>query len=114
MTELYACTILIKKKLFLFYNLIITEILEGNKKVDLSKVDFIEPRNCNLILGLYKEDEGIITVDNQTFFCMLTRKAYEEMLVLLKPFTEKDTKAHQYLYDIDTPIEFLFAPAGIW
>ena len=97
-----------------FYKLIQDTILIKKQRLDLSKVDFIEPRNCNLILGLFKTDEGILNVDNKTFYCALTLDGYKNVLKLLEPFCKKETKGYQYLYDIDNPTEFLFSPAGTW
>ena len=97
-----------------FRDLIIDTIINRKQKLDLSKVDFIEARNCNLILGLFKTDEGILSVDNKTFYCALTLEGYINMLKLLEPFCKKETKGYQYLYDIDNPTDFLFSPAGTW
>lgn len=95
-----------------FRDLIIDIIINKKQKLDLSQVDFIERRNCNLILGLFKTDEGIISDDNKTFYCALTLDGYENMLKLIEPFCKKETKAYQFLYDIDNPNDFLFSPAG--
>ncbi len=95
-------------------DLIIQTVILKKQRLDLSKVDFIEPRNCNLILGLFKTDEGIISSDNKTFYCALTPEGFTKMLKLIEPFCQKNTKGHQYLYDIDNPIDFLFSPAGTW
>ena len=95
-------------------DLMIQTVVLNKQRLDLSKVDFIEPRNCNLILGLFKTDEGILSSDNQTFYCALTLDNYTNMLKLIEPFCLKNTKGHQYLYDIDNPIDFLFSPAGSW
>lgn len=97
-----------------FRALIKEVIVKRQMKLDLSQVDFIERRNCNLILGLFKSDEGILTNDDETFYCALTLETFETMLTLLEPFCKKDTKGHQYLYEIDNPIDFLFSPAGTW
>lgn len=97
-----------------FKNLIQETILNKKQKLDLAKIDFIEPRNCNLILGAFRVDEGILTEDNTTFYCVLTLKNYENMLKLIAPFCEKDSKSYQYLYEIDNPTDFLFSPAGTW
>jgi hypothetical protein len=97
-----------------FRALIEETIISRKEKLDLSKIDFIETRNCNLILGAFRVDEGILTEDNKTFYCVLTIKSYENMLKLLDPFCKKNTKSHQYLYDIDNPTDFLFSPAGSW
>lgn len=103
-----------KSQAIKFRELIKDTILTKKKKLDLSKIDFIECRNCNLILGLFKTDEGIFTQDKKAFYCALTIENYEAMLKLLQPFCEKETKGHQYLYDIDNPTDFLFSPAGTW
>ncbi|MFK5981766.1 MAG: hypothetical protein QM499_02540 [Flavobacteriaceae bacterium] len=95
-------------------DLIINTIVERKQRLDLSKIDFIESRNCNLILGLFKTDEGILSSDNETFYCALTIDNYLTMLKLMEPFCLNNTKGYQYLYDIDNPTDFLFSPAGTW
>ncbi len=95
-------------------DLIIQTVILKKQRLDFSNVDFIEPRNCNLIFGLFKTDEGILSSDKQTFYCALTPDGYTNMLKLIEPFCLKDTKGYQYLYDIDNPIDFLFSPAGTW
>lgn len=95
-----------------FRDLLKETIIEKRLKLDLSEVDFIEPRNCNLIFGLFKSDEGILTKDNETFFCILTLSGFETMLKLIAPFCEKETRSYQYLYDIDNPTDLLFCPSA--
>lgn len=97
-----------------FRDLIQTVIIEKKQKLNLAEVDFIEPRNCHLIMGLFKEDEGIFTLDGQTFYCALTKAGYEDMLKRIEPFCRKESIAHRYLYELDIPTDFLFAPAGTW
>lgn len=103
-----------KSEVIKFRDLIQDTIVNRKQKLDLSQVDFIKARNCNLILGLFKTDEGILSVDDQTFYCALTLEGYKNMLKLLEPFCEKETKGYQYLYDIDNLTDFLFSPAGTW
>lgn len=95
-----------------FRNLLIEIVVLKKQKLDLSQIDFIEPVNCNLILGLFKSDEGILTKDNRTFFCVLTLKGFENMIRLIEPFCKKESRGHQYLYDIDNPTELLFCPSA--
>lgn len=97
-----------------FRDLIKDIIIDKKKKLDLSEVDFITPRNCNLLFGLFKSDEGILTKDNQTFFCILTLEGYTNMVELLEPFCEKESRGYQYLYDIDNPTDLLFSPTASW
>ena len=87
-------------------------IINKKQKLDLSEIDFIAPRNCNLIFGLFKSDEGIITKDNETFFCILTLFGFKNMLKLLEPFCNKESRSFQYLYDIDNPTDLLFSPSA--
>lgn len=89
-------------------------ILAKREELDLSTVDFIEPRNCNLILRIANEDLGIVKAGRKKFFCDLTIEGYERMISLLEPFCKRETKGYQWLYDIDTETDFLFSPAGTW
>jgi len=95
-----------------FRALLKEKIIDKKQKLDLSEVDFITPRNCNLIFGLFKSDEGIITKDNETFFCILTLIGFKNMLKLLEPFCKKESRSFQYLYDIDNPTDLLFSPSA--
>ena len=95
-----------------FRTLLKEKIIDKKQKLDLSEVDFIKPRNCNLIFGLFKSDEGIITKDNETFFCVLTLIGFKNMLKLLEPFCNKESRSFQYLYDIDNPTDLLFSPSA--
>jgi hypothetical protein len=103
-----------KEEAIMFRDLIKTVVVENTIRLDLSKIPFIENRNCNLILGHFKTDEGILSSDHEIFYCALTKEAYITMISLLEPFCTKETKGYQYLYDIDNPIDFLFSPAGTW
>ncbi len=95
-----------------FRDLIQDTIVSKKQKLDLSQVDFITPRNCNLIFGLFKSDEGIITQDNKTLFCVLTLAGFENMVQLLNPFCLRESKGYQYLYDVDNPTDLLFCPTA--
>ena len=101
-----------KSQAIKFRELIKDIIVNRKQKLNLSQVGFIENRNCNLILGLFKTNEGILSSANKTFYCALTLEGYHNLLKLIEPFCEKDTRGYQYLYDIDNPTDFLFAPAG--
>ncbi|MDA9349747.1 hypothetical protein N9E59_03285 [Polaribacter sp.] len=96
----------------LFRTLLIETIIEERQQLDLSQVPFITPRNCNLILGLFKSDEGILSKDQQTFYCVLTLKGFTNMIDLITPFCNKASRGYQYLYDIDNPIDLLFSPTA--
>ena len=97
-----------------FFLAIQQTLIVNKMPLDLSTLDFIEARNCSLVLRLSDEDNGIITTNNKKFFCELTFKGYEHMLTLLEPFCKKETKGYQWLYDVDSSTDFLFSPAGTW
>ena len=90
-----------KNQAIKFRDLIQDVIVIRKQKLDLSKVDFIENDNYNLILGLFKTNEGIISNDNKNFICALTLDGFKNLLKLLEPFCNKESKSYQYLYDID-------------
>ncbi|WP_347173476.1 hypothetical protein [Polaribacter uvawellassae] len=97
-----------------FRDLIKDIIIAKKQRLDLSEVDFIQPRNCNLLFGLFNSDEGILTKDNETFFCVLTMESFVNMVQLLEPFCQKESRGFQYLYDIDNPTDLLFFPTASW
>lgn len=87
-------------------------VINTNSSLDLVTLDFIEHVNCKLILHLSETDEGILTMDNKTFFCDLTKEGYKNMVQLMEPFCLKESKSFTMLYDIDTQVDFLFSPYG--
>ncbi|MEO9570116.1 MAG: hypothetical protein ABJH82_12745 [Polaribacter sp.] len=96
----------------LFRDLLQDTIIDKRQKLDLEKVDFITGCNCNLIFGLFKTDEGILTKDNKTFFCILTLEGFKNMIKLIEPFCLKESRSYQYLYDIDNPTDLFFCPSA--
>ena len=82
--------------------------LEG-ASIELTTLDFIELLNCKLTLRVSEEDLGISTSDYVIFFCNLTIDSYKNIANLLEPFCKKESRGYQWLYDIDTPIGFLFS-----
>lgn len=93
----------------LFRNVIQSLAENTEKQVVISECSFIEAVNCELILRVSEEDEGITTEDNKHFFCDLSSECYAEMVKLIQPFCTKKTDAYQFLYDLDIPIDFLFS-----
>lgn len=89
-------------------------IIEKKETLDLSDLEFIEPINCNLTLRLAETGIGITTNDKTNFICDLTINEYKHMINLLEPFCIEDSNGYQWLYDLNTPIEFLFSPGGTW
>ena len=103
-----------KAEAILFRDLLKETIIDKKKRLDLSEVDFITPRNCNLLFGLFNSDEGILTKDDETFFCVLTMESYVNMITLIEPFCKKESRGYQYLYDVDSPTDLLFSPSASW
>jgi len=95
-------------------SLILTVVIEQGNLLDLGALDFIDTINCNLTLRISDEVIGIVTEDYINFYCDLPKIEYQNMLVLINPFTQKNSRGYQWLYDIDNPIDFLFAPGGSW
>lgn len=87
-------------------------IINANRPLDLNSLDFIEPVNCKLILHISDTDEGVFSIDNKTFYCDLTIEGYKEMLRLIEPYCNKNTRSFQMLYDLDTEIDLLFSPSA--
>jgi hypothetical protein len=101
-----------KAEAILFRDLLVETVILKKERLDLSQVNFITPHQCNLIFGLFKTDEGVLSKDNETFFCILTMEGFKNMVKLIEPFCLKESKSFQYLYDIDTPTDLLFCPAA--
>jgi hypothetical protein len=97
------------------FKLAVQEAIIINKKpLDIAKLDFIQARNCNLILRISDEDLGIESTDNVNFFCDLTLGGYKQMVSLLEPFCKRETTGYQWLYDVDSSTDLLFSPGGTW
>ncbi len=91
-----------------FRKIIQQTLIENGRPLKLSEVDYIEAINCNLTLRVSEIELGIKNKDNSTFFCDLKTNGYENMINLIEPFCKNDNDGYQWLYDIDTPIEFYF------
>lgn len=101
-----------KEEALKFQQAIQETIIDAHKPLDLNTLNFIEPVNCKLILHISDTDEGIFSIDNKTFFCDLTVEGYKEIVRLVEPYCNKNTRSFQMLYDLDTEIDFLFSPSG--
>ena|ERR1039458_8745875 len=93
---------------------IINFIIDTKTSIELTSHDFIELLNIKLTLRVAEEDLGITTTDYVDFFCDLTIDSYKNITKLLEPFCRKESRGYQWLYDIDTPIGFLFSAGGRW
>ena len=88
---------------------VIDFLIDNKNPIELTTLDFVELLNCKLTLRVANEDLGISTSDYVIFFCDLTIDSYKSIEKLLEPFCRKESRGYQWLYDIDTPIGFLFS-----
>ncbi|HRF78925.1 MAG TPA: hypothetical protein PL070_02455 [Flavobacteriales bacterium] len=88
-------------------------LMNSSSPFHLRSLPFISEVNCTLRLVMSTKDFGISKVEHGSYECLLTRETFQRMLELIEPFTEH-AKGHQWLYDLGTPIEFLFSPNGTW
>ena len=89
-------------------------IIEDQSQFSTTELDFIEHKNCSLTFHISDRDIGITSANIKEFQCDLTLKTYKKMIDLINPFTENFVEGHQWLYDLNTPIEFLISPKGTW
>lgn len=89
-------------------------ILSNKRPLDLTTLDFIQPINCNLVFRISISNNGITSANKKQFFCDLTAKAYEEMVLLLEPFCKDDSNGCQWLYNTNSETELLFSRDGKW
>ena len=85
------------------------EILIEKKSLEVHTLGFIESFNCQLTLRIATEDLGIEEVVGKHLYCDLTLDSYKNMIKLLEPFCNKESKGYEWLYDVDTPIGLLFS-----
>jgi hypothetical protein len=89
-------------------------LIDKKQTIDLHLLNFIQPINCNVSLHLANQNDGIQTLDHQNFVCNLTLESYAEIIKLCEPFCQNKSRGYRWLYDLDTPIDFLFSPHGTW
>ena len=99
-----------KEEAMKFKQAIQETIIDAKRPLVFSTLDFIQHVNCLLVFLICETDEGVSRLDNKTFFCALTIDGYKQMVRLVEPYCNKNTRSYQYLYDIDTEIDLLFSP----
>lgn len=84
-------------------------------EIDLSSLPFVTSvGGCHLFLKVGSRDKGTIRVSNTVFECILTRDTWVNAEGLVEPFCEGNLSGYQWLYDLNTDIDFLFPPSGDW
>lgn len=84
----------------------------GDGVLEVSELKFVTAVNCTLSLEI-GEERGIVAEDEGRFRCELPKKSYVAMLALIGPFL-RESNGYQWLYDLNSGIEFLFSPKGNW
>jgi len=89
-------------------------VIQEQQELSLNSLNFIVTINCTLTLCLCDEDIGLHTSDKTHFNCYLTEAGYENIINFMEPFCYSGQGGHQWLYELDNPIDFLFSPGGTW
>jgi hypothetical protein len=94
-------------------HLIHQNLLLHKQALNLSGVAFIESVNCQLILQLSLDDEGILPSGHpNSFVCYLTEASYQSMIDMIKAAA---TSGYHWLCDTsDADIDFLYSSGGTW
>ena len=84
-------------------------------EIDLTGLPFVTTiGGCRLILKVGKGDMGTIQLSKTVFECVLTKVSWETAEDRVAPFCDGDLSGYQWLYKLNTNIEFLFSPSGEW
>lgn len=95
-----------------FKNLADKSVLEF-KLNELSCIDSINGIELTLQVG--KKDIGITKILEKSFICNLSPSGWSNAIELTKPFTGSTiTNGYQWLYDLNTDIDFLLSTDGRW
>ena len=96
---------------------IFREVAEGvTPEIDLGHQNFICPiGGVTLELRLGSIDEGIFQISDNDFLCTLSKSGWENAIDLAQPFVESENiNGYQWLYDLNSNIEFLLSRNGKW
>ncbi len=87
-------------------------LIINKKDLDLSRIAFIEPINCKLILQLSSNDYGILRAsESKTFICQLTEESYKRAIDIMKAV---DNGFNWLCSTSVDNIDFLYSPGGTW
>jgi len=96
---------------------IFSELANGKvSEIDLRNQTFINPvGDVNLVLQLGSIDKGIFKRSENVFVCSLSKAGWENAIDLVQPFAEsEDINGYQWLYDLNSDIDFLLSRNGKW
>jgi hypothetical protein len=84
-------------------------------EINLSGLPFVSAvGGCNLVLKVGTMDKGMIRISSGVFECILTRDTWQNAERLVEPFCTRNLRGFQWLYNLNTDIQFLFSPNGKW
>lgn len=89
------------------------DVQKGNVVV-LSEQPYIYYKEIRLELRLSSIDYGISQNNEMSFVCNLSASAYENAINLIQHLLQNEMNGFQWLYDIDTSIEFLLSKDAKW
>jgi hypothetical protein len=86
--------------------------------VQLDEVPLVQSiGGCRILLKCGETDSGITKLAGykNSFECTLTAEGWRHAAYLAEWFTVKrEPNTYQWLYDLDTHIDFLLSPVGVW
>lgn len=97
------------------YSLIQTlkDVQKGHDVV-LSEQSYIDYKEIRLEMRLSSLDIGISKINEMGFVCNLSASAYMNAINLIEQLLKDEMNGFQWLYDIDTPIDFLLSKDAKW
>ena len=115
---LYKCDKIIclshftKEDLLLFENVL--ENMQQRNFCRVSEEKFIQKTDVVLDFVISTNDNGIIQLGKKNFSCQLTRGAYREMEYIVKELLKNKLEGFQWLYNLDTSIDYLLSKDAKW
>jgi hypothetical protein len=82
--------------------------------LQVDTLPFVTRVNCAVRFELAPKDDGIQELSPYTYVCRMTVDSFKAMLELMSPFAKGGSVGHQWLHDMDTPIDLLFSRNGSW
>lgn len=84
--------------------------------VILSEQRYIEDSDCRLILSLSVDNEGLKELSVNLYNCFLSKSEYQRIVNEIGSFAQNgyDENTYLWLYDINTPIDFLLSRNCKW
>ena len=94
-----------------------SQILNQNRELKLTNLEFIQPINCSLTFEIAPSKIGILPSNDNQYVCKLTIEGYKEMAEYISTFTDesKELSGYNWLYDPSgNCIDLLFSVDGSW